>query len=71
MKDNMISHITYFFDVVVLSQGAWGIPGARFADKMTSGDSPGPPGAKMQNRKNNLCAKSCYLSFKTGPIKKY
>ena len=51
------------------ARGLWAIPGARFAYKMASGDSPELPGGKIS--KNKLCAKPCYLSFKTGPIEKY
>ena len=66
MKDNMISHITYFFDFVILPQG---IPGARFADKITSGDSPGPPGAKLQNRKISYVRNHVIFHLKPVPSK--
>ena len=69
MKDRKISLISTVFDFSILPQGPENPPNVYLCYMVAHyGDSP-PLGAKSKNRKQYLCAKSFYLSFKSASLK--
>ena len=65
----MIPHILVFPILWLRPSRSWGTPKSNFVCQFRAGSSVPPPEAKLQNRKNKLCAESSQLSFQTGPVK--
>ena len=72
MKDISISHILTERNVAILPQGGPQDPEHQNSDtSVTFLKFSDPQGQKSRHFSLSVCAKLKYLSFKTGPVKKY